>query len=163
MMIKENKTDIGQTIVANIDAAGHVTGRSVYVDDLPVLEGTLFAKIFDSQHAHGIIKSIDFSKAEKMEGVVKIFSAKDIPGQNEIGGIIADEPLMADEKVQFQGQPVLLIIAENEDLAEEAIKEIKIEFDPLPIVTDPREAFRQGQLLSKSRTFKKGDTKTAFE
>ncbi len=62
-MISENKIDTGQTNIANIDAAGHVTGRSVYVDDMPVLEGTLFAKIFDSPHAHGIIKSVYFSKA----------------------------------------------------------------------------------------------------
>ncbi len=80
-MIAENKIDTGQTTIANIDAAGHVTGRSVYVDDLPVMEGTLFAKIFDSPHAHGMINSIDFSKAEKMEGIARIYTAKDIPGQ----------------------------------------------------------------------------------
>lgn len=90
------------------------------------------------------------------------FSVKDIPGKNEIGGIIADEPLFADGKVQFQGQPVLLIVAETEDAAEEAFKKIKIEIDPLPIITDPREAFKQGQLLCKSRTFNKGNTKEAF-
>ncbi len=161
-MIIGNKIEVSKTTISNIDAAGHVTGRSIYVDDVPVMEGTLFAKIFDSPHAHGMIKTIDFSKAEKMEGIVKIYSAKDIPGQNEIGGIIADEPLLADGKVQFQGQPVLLIIAENEDLAEEAMKEITIEIDPLPIITDPKEAFRQGQLLCKSRTFNKGNIQAAF-
>lgn len=146
----------------NIDATGHVTGSSIYVDDVPVLEGTLFAKVFDSPYAHGIIKNLDFSKAEKMEGIVKIFSAKDIPGQNEIGGIIADEPLLAEHEVQFQGQPILLLVAENEDVAEEALKTIELEVELLPIITDPKEAFKQGQLLSPSRTFKKGDTTTAF-
>jgi len=158
----ETKTGIAGKDI-NIDAAGHVTGRSIYVDDIPVMEGTLFAKIFDSPHAHGIIKHIDYSKAETVEGVVSIFSATDIPGRNEIGGIIADEPLFANGKVQFQGQPVLLIVAETEDAAEEAFKEIKIEIDPLPIITDPREAFKQGQLLCRSRTFNKGDTKEAFQ
>ena len=146
----------------NIDAAGHVTGRSTYVDDIPVMEGVLFVKVFDSPHAHGKIKSLDYSLAEQMEGIVKIFSCKDVPGENQIGGIIPDEPLLADGEVHFQGQPVLLVVAESEDAAEEAIKLIKIEIDPLPVITDPREAFRQGKLLSSSRKFVKGDTVKAF-
>ena len=148
--------------VGNIDAANHVTGRSVYVDDIPVMEGMLVVKIFDSPIAHGKIKNIDFSDAEQMEGIVKIFSYKEIPGENQIGGIIADEPFLADHEVHFRGQPILLIVAENEDAAEEAIEKIKIEIDPLPIITDPREAFAQGKLLSPSRKFVMGDVKTAF-
>ncbi len=146
----------------NIDAAGHVTGRSTYVDDIPVMEGVLFVKVFDSPNAHGKIKSIDFFAAEQMEGIVKIFSCKDIPGENQIGGIMPDEPFLADTEVHYQGQPVLLVVAENEDAAEEAIKLIKIDIEPLPVITDPREAFRQGKLLSASRKFVMGDTATAF-
>lgn len=146
----------------NIDAANHVTGRSVYVDDIPVMEGLLFVKVFDSPVAHGKIKGIDFSAAERIPGIVKIFSCKDIPGENQIGGIIPDEPFLADHEVHYRGQPVLLIVAENEDAAEEAAREIKIETDPLPIITDPREAFRQGKLLSPSRKFVKGDAAEAF-
>lgn len=157
-----NTTNITTTSIPNIDAAGHVTGRSIYVDDIPVMEGTLFAKVADSKVAHGIIKRIDYSKAELLEGIVRIFSAKDIPGQNEIGGIIADEQLFADGKVHFQGQPILLIVAETEDAAEEAIKTIIIEIESLPVLTDPKEAFRQGQLLCKSRRFQKGNVITAF-
>ena len=146
----------------NIDAAGHVTGRSVYVDDIPVMEGVLFVKVFDSPHAHGKIKKLDFSAAEKMDGIVKIFSYKDIPGENQIGGIIPDESFLADGEVHFMGQPVLLVVAENEDAAEEAIKEIKIEIEPLPVITDPRAAFKQGKLLSPSRKFVKGNVEDAF-
>jgi len=146
----------------NIDAAGHVTGRSIYVDDIPVMEGILYVKVFDSPVAHGKITSIDFSEAEQMEGIVKIFSYKDVPGENQIGGIIADEPLLADHEVHFRGQPVLLIVAENEDAAEEAFEKIKIEIDPLPVITDPRVAFEEGKLLSPSRNFVMGDVKTAF-
>jgi xanthine dehydrogenase large subunit len=148
--------------LGNIDAAGHVTGRSIYVDDIPVMEGMLFVKVFDSPVAHGKITSIDFSEAEQMEGIVKIFSYKDVPGENQIGGIIADEPLLADHEVHFRGQPVLLIVAENEDVAEEAFEKIKIEIEPLPVITDPRVAFAQGKLLSPSRKFVMGDVKTAF-
>jgi xanthine dehydrogenase large subunit len=148
--------------VGNIDAANHVTGRSVYVDDIPVMAGMLFVKVFDSPSAHGKIKSIDFSAAGQMEGIVKIFSYKDIPGENQIGGIIPDEPFLADHEVHFRGQPILLIVAENEDAAEEAFEKIKIEIESLPIITNPREAFEQGKLLSPSRKFVLGDVKEAF-
>jgi xanthine dehydrogenase large subunit len=149
--------------VGNIDAFGHVTGKSIYTDDIPVMEGTVFLKVFDSPIAHGIIKSLDISEAEQLPGIVKIFSHKDVPGENQIGGIIPDEPLLADQQVHFQGQPILIIAADNEDAAEEAIKLIRLEIDPLLVITDPREAFEKGNLLSGSRKFKKGDVDLAFE
>ncbi len=158
IVTQENKTGH----LANVDAAGHVTGRSIYVDDVPLMEGTLFAKIFDSKIAHGKITHFDSSEAENVEGIVRIFSAKDIPGANEIGGIIHDEPLLADGVVTFQGQPILLIVAENEDAAEDAMKLIKVEYESLPVITDPKEAFQQGQLLCKSRVFSKGNADEAF-
>ena len=148
--------------IGNIDASSHVTGKSIYVDDIPVMEGMLFVKVFDSPIAHGKVNNIDFAEAEQMEGIVKIFSHKDIPGENQIGGIIQDEPFLADGEVHFRGQPVLLIVAENEDAAEEALEKIKIEIDPLPVITDPRIAFEAGNLLSPSRKFAMGDVKDAF-
>ncbi len=147
----------------NIDAANHVTGRSIYVDDIPVMEGLLYVKVFDSPIAHGKIRKIDVTEAEQLDGIVKIFSHKDIPGENQIGGIIPDEPFLADDIVDFRGQPILLIAAEHEDAAEEAIKKIRVEIDPLPVITDPREAFKQGKLLSASRKFVKGDVNEAFK
>jgi xanthine dehydrogenase large subunit len=149
-------------IPLNIDAAGHVTGRSIYVDDLPVMEGTLCAKIFDSAVAHGKIRKLDYSEALKMPGIIAIYSAADVPAANQIGGIIADEPLFAKDEVQFIGQPLLLVVAEDDDFAEDAFKKVVVQIDPLPVVTDPRIAFQNGQLLSGSRTFKKGDVLTAF-
>ena len=155
--IKKSETQFG-----NADAPGHVTGRSIYVDDIPGMEGMLFLKILDSTVAHGKIKKVDHAEAEMTEGVVKIFSYKDIPGENQIGGIIADEPLLADNEVHFCGQPILIIAAENEDAAEEALLKIRIDIDPLPVITDPRVAFAQNKLLSPSRKFKIGDTASAF-
>jgi xanthine dehydrogenase large subunit len=146
----------------NHDAKNHVTGRSQYVDDIPVMAGTLFLKIFDSTIAHGHIKSIDFQEAEMMEGVVKIFSYQDIPGENQIGGIIPDEPLLAEKEIHFWGQPILIVAAENEDAAEEALHKIKVEYEVLPAITDPREAFKKGELLSPSRKFQLGDVQKAF-
>jgi xanthine dehydrogenase large subunit len=147
----------------NMDAPGHVTGRSVYVDDLPVMERLVFARIVDSPSAHGIITRLDYKAALKMPGIIAIYSAADVPGKNQIGGIIADEPLFAEKEVMFIGQPVLLIIAENEDLAEDAAEKVIIEIDPLPVITDPRIAFEQNLLLSPSRRFKKGNVAEGFK
>ena len=77
----------------NIDSYTHVRGESVYLDDIPLVNGTLYAAAFDSPVAHGRIKSLDYSEAEAMPGVVRIFTAKDIPGENQIGGIIPDEDM----------------------------------------------------------------------
>ena len=147
----------------NIDAPNHVTGKSIYVDDIPVMAGMVHIKIFDATIAHGIIKSLDFTEAEQVEGIVKIFSYKDITGENQIGGIIPDEPLLAENEVHFWGQPILLIAAENEDAAEEAFHKIKIEFEPLPVITNPREAFAKGKLLSPTRQFVLGNSDKAFK
>ena len=88
----------------NIDSYTHVRGESVYLDDIPVVNGTLYASVFDSPVAHGKIISLDSSEAATMPGVVRIFTAVDIPGENQIGGIIADEELLAGTHVHFCGR-----------------------------------------------------------
>ena len=80
----------------NLDSRSHVRGESVYLDDIPLLRGTLFACVFDSPVAHGKLKSVNISQAENCAGVHKIILAKDIVGENQIGGIVPDEPLLAD-------------------------------------------------------------------
>jgi xanthine dehydrogenase large subunit len=146
----------------NIDSYTHVRGESVYVDDIPLQVGTLFAAVFDSPVAHGNIKSLDVSGAEKMPGVVRVFTAKDIPGENQIGGIVPDEELLAERQVHFCGMPVALVIAESEEIAYAAVKKIKIVVDPLEIITDPREAQAKGELIIPPRTFQLGDTEKAW-
>ena len=147
----------------NIDAPNHVTGRSIYLDDIPGMEGMSHLKIYDAPIAHGKIKRIDFSEALLVEGVVKIFSYKDVTGENQIGGIIPDEPLLAEDEIHFMGQPILIVVADTEDAAELALKKIKIELEELPVVTDPRVAFSNGSLLSASRKFVLGDSEAAFD
>ncbi len=147
----------------NIDSYSHVRGESLYLDDLPELNGTLYAAVADSPIAHGTIRSIDFSEAEKMPGVVHIFTAADIPGDNQIGGIVPDEELLAAETVHFCGMPVALVIATSDEAARAAAKKIKTEIDPLPIITDPRIAREKNELIIPPRTFRIGDTDTAWQ
>ncbi len=158
---KNTKSTLKKDI--NLDAPFHVSGRTKYVDDLPELEGTCFAKAYYSRCAHGEIKKINFSKAEKLNGVVKILSHKDVPGENQIGGIVRDEPLLADKEVHFYGQPILLIIAESETIAEKAMKLIEVDYKEKEIIVDPREAYKKGSVLSSSRTFKLGNPTSKFK
>lgn len=164
----KTKTIIGQSkyspsgVGGNIDSYTHVRGESVYLDDIPVVNGTLYAAVFDSPIAHGKIESLDYGEAGAMPGVVRIFTSKDIPGENQIGGIIPDEELLAGTHVHFCGMPIALVVADSEQAARAAVKKIKVEIEPLPIITEPREAKEKGELIIPPRTFQIGDTTNAW-
>jgi xanthine dehydrogenase large subunit len=132
------------------------------VDDLPELAGTLFAKAYYSKIAHGTIKKLDYSKALTLPGVHKVLTYKDIPGENQIGGIVADEPLLAEKEVHFIGQPILLILAENDVIAHKALELIEIDIRPKRIIVDPIEAQQAGELLVPPRSLSIGNTEAAF-
>lgn len=146
----------------NIDSINHVTGKSVYLDDIPQQEDTLFSLVVDSPIAHGRIKKLDFQAALKLQGVINVFTARDIPGNNQLGIIIPDEPLFAEEELHYIGQPIALIIAETGLIARKAKKLIIIEFEELPIIIDEREAFVKQQFIIPPSTFKIGNTSKTF-
>jgi xanthine dehydrogenase large subunit len=141
----------------NYDSEKHVKGESQFVDDLLTPSGLLHIIVFASTVAHGKIVNIDYTEALKSEGVAGIITAKDIPGENQIGGIIQDEPLLAEEFVHFIGQPVALVVADTLLHAKEASSKIKIEFEKLQVITDPREAYKKGELIMSPRVFACGD------
>lgn len=149
--------------IKNIDSYTHVRGESIYVDDVNVRQGTFFGVVFDSPKAHGKIKFINYSEAEKLEGVERIFTYKDIPGENQIGGIFPDEPLFAENEVHFCGQPIALIVAESEFIARQARRLIKIEIEELPVITTCKEAKEKGSFINAPRSFNLGNTEKAFQ
>ncbi len=148
--------------MTNIDAFGHVRGESLFIDDIVIKQNSLFALVFDSPKAHGIIKHLEISKAEKIEDVIKIFTYKDIPGENQIGGLLPDEPLLAENEVHFAGQPIALIIATSEKSAKKARSIIEIEIDELPIITGAKEAAAKDQFINAPRTVSLGNADKAF-
>src|SRR5688572_7227094 len=147
----------------NIDSNSHVRGESVYLDDIPLIQGTLYACVFDSPIAHGKLHSINVRDAETSDGVIRVITAKDLIGENQIGGIIPDEPLLADAEVHFQGMPIAIVVAISEDFARKAAKKITVDIDPLEPVTDPRVAAANGDLIVPPKKFKLGDTENAFK
>ncbi len=147
----------------SIDQALHVKGESIFIDDIPVSRDTLFATVFSSPHAHCKIINIKTEKAKKIEGVVAIFTSKDIPGENQIGAIIKDEPLLAENIAHYIGQPVALIISKTKEAGKKAKELIDMEINPLEIIIDPRVAYDKGDLIVPPRTFSMGDIDSGWD
>lgn len=139
------------------DSIQHVKGESRFIDDLIPPEGLLFGAIFCSTIAHGKILELDYKEALKVSGVKAVITAKDIPGLNQIGGIILDEELLASTHVHFVGQPIALIIAEDQLKAREASRLLKCKFKKLQAEFEPREAFNKNLLIVPPQIFTLGD------
>ena len=125
------------------DGVAHVTGRTVYVDDVRV-PGTLVAKALRSPHPHAGITRLDTTRAERLPGVRAVVTRADVPlnvyGHLEALGIPADEPLLAEDDVRYRGQPIAAVAAEDEETAREAIAAIEIEYEERPAFFDIRKA-----------------------
>lgn len=104
----------------NTDSYSHLRGESLYIDDLNTQQGCLFGLVFDAPLAHAKILELDYAKAETIDGVVKIFTYQDIPGQNQIGGIIQDEPLLVENDIHYWGQPIAFIVAKSDAIAKKS-------------------------------------------
>ena len=148
--------------LSNIDSIRHVRGESLFIDDVTLPEGVLYGYVYYSPIAHGKIQKLDFSSALKSEGVRGIFSAKDIPGENQIGGIVPDENLFAEGTVHFVGHPIALVVADSLIHARDAVKKIKGEFKKLPATFDPRQAAKKNELIIPPRTFEIGNVDQAW-
>ena len=147
----------------NIDAVFHVRGESEYVDDLPQPAEMLFAAIYCSPIAHGKIVQCDLKNANDIPEVTAVLSAKDIPGENQIGPIIQDELLLADGEVHYAGQPIAIVIASTPQAARKGVKAITAEFDESPIITDPKEAYQMGEIIGTPRTLVIGDVDASWK
>jgi xanthine dehydrogenase large subunit len=122
--------------LAHDSAERHVTGSAAYLDDLREPEGTLHVAPGGSPVARGRMKSLDLSAVRSAPGVVAVITAADIPGHNNIGAIVADEPLFATKAVAFHGQPLFAVVADSYLAARRAVKLAKIEIEAdNPIVT----------------------------
>ncbi|MBD3224203.1 MAG: molybdopterin-dependent oxidoreductase [Caldithrix sp.] len=140
----------------------HVSGTARFIDDIPVRRDTLYAAVLTSQKAHARITALDTAAAGRQPGIVRIFTAGDIPGDKTIGNIFQDEPLLASDEVVYRGEPLTLIVAETMRAARMARKFINVQYDELPAVFDARQAYDQGRLIAPPRTFVLGDVDKAW-
>jgi len=135
---------IGES-VRRVDALDKVLGRAKFPADLYV-EGMLHAKVLWSERPHARIVRVDTSRAESYPGVVAVLTARDVP-INEFGISEMDQRVLAEEKVRSVGDPVALVIAETEASAAAARELISVDYEDLPVISDPREAMEPGSPL----------------
>ncbi|HLX01098.1 MAG TPA: xanthine dehydrogenase molybdopterin binding subunit [Trinickia sp.] len=125
-------------------AALHVSGEAVYTDDIPELVGTLHVALGLSRHAHARIAALDLSAVRNAPGVVAVLSAADIPGENNCGPVLHDDPILADATVLYLGQPVFVVVAQTHELARRAASLAKsdevVRYEPLEPVLSVTDA-----------------------
>lgn len=146
----------------NTDLALHVRGTSQFVDDIPTPGGCLHAALFNSPVAHGRLRSLDTGAAARAPGVVAVFTHRDVPGLNQVGHVLRDQPLLAVDEVHYIGQPIALVVADSRPAALRAARLVTADIEPLEAVFDPREAAARGLVHGQRRTLACGDTESAW-
>jgi len=128
------------------DAYAKVTGKAKFTDDLK-FPGVLHAAPVYSDFVHARIKAIDTEIAEAVRGVIRVLTAKDVPGVNHFGQIIRDFRIFADDKIRYHGDVVAIVVAETREIAMRAAQLVRVDAAPLPAVLDPEEALKPGAVL----------------
>ena len=144
-------------------AVKHVSGESIYIDDILVNSQLLVGRVVYSKHAHAKISRLELDAAKELKGVYAVLCYKDIPGVNQMGPVIHDEVCLAVDKVECVGQAIVLIAAESEAIAIEAEKLVVIDYEVLEPVLDIRTAIERNLLLGPVRTMQRGDSEAALK
>ena len=150
-------TELGRELVHE-SALLHVTGQATYTDDIPELRGTLYAALVLSPVAHGelIGEGIDRAALLAQSDVVAVFTASDIPGENNCGPIVHDDPFLATGKVEFIGQAVALVVARSMLRAREVAKGAKVAVKELPAILTIDAALAQQSFVMPSKGITRG-------
>jgi xanthine dehydrogenase large subunit len=143
-------------------AALHVAGEAHYVDDIPEPRDCLHAAVGKSAIAHGRIVSIDLGPVRDAPGVVAVFTASDIPGTNDVGPVIHDEPILADRLVQYVGQPMFAVAATSVNAARRAAKLARVEYEPLPPILTIDDALEARSFVLPTERLSRGDAAAAI-
>jgi CO/xanthine dehydrogenase Mo-binding subunit len=126
-----------------LDAWEKVTGKVLYAGDM-TMPGMLHAKILWSAHAHARIRSIDTSAAKAMRGVHAVLTCEDVPGSNRYGVAVLDQRVLAQDKVRSFADAVAIVAADSEEIAQEAIARVAVDYEPLPGVFTIEDALAPG-------------------
>lgn len=146
----------------------HVAGEATYIDDIVELAGTLHCALGLSPAAHGRLTALSLDAIRAMPGVVSVITAQDIPGPNDCGSIVHDDPILCDGEIRYMGQPVFAVIATTRDAARRAAAKAKeaLTIEALPPVLTPQQAHALGQYvlppMHLERTTQEGGAKAAI-
>jgi len=143
-------------------AQKHVTGGAVYIDDMPELPGTLHGALLLSPKAHARIRAIDTAAARAMPGVAAVVTAADVPGANDIGPILRNEPMLAAGSVEYIGDPVAAVAADTLDQARAAARRIAVDYEELPAILSIEEALERRLFVCAPQIMRRGDPEAAL-
>ena len=151
-----------------VDALGKVTGRAKFAADYNAGH-QLYGKVLRSAYPHARILGIDTAKAKQLDGVEAVLTAQDIPGEKVIGIVVKNQAILAVDKVRYLGDGLALVAARTREIAEAAVKLIKVDYEPLPVVSDPEAALAPDapRIHGEDNTFvhhkvRKGDVAKGF-
>ncbi len=140
----------------------HASGEARYVDDLPPPHGLLVGQVVTSPHAHAKLKRLDVTRARAVAGVRGVFTAQDIPGENNVGPVVHDEPLFVKDEALFLGQSVALVVAETYDACRAGVAAVFSEWEVLPAITTLEAGLAARSFLSEPHVMQRGDVETAL-
>ncbi|HYE45273.1 MAG TPA: xanthine dehydrogenase molybdopterin binding subunit [Caulobacter sp.] len=140
----------------------HVAGRATYIDDIPEPAGLVHLFIAQSPLAHARIVSMDLSAVRAAPGVVDVVHAGDIPGKNDVSPVALDDPLFAEDRVQFVGQSLFAVAAETVEQARAAAALARIVFEDLPAILTQDQARAAGSVIEDAQVMRLGDAAGAI-
>ncbi|HIV71566.1 MAG TPA: xanthine dehydrogenase molybdopterin binding subunit [Candidatus Aquabacterium excrementipullorum] len=142
----------------------HVTGSAPYTDDILELAGTLHCALGLSPVAHGQLLGIDLDTVKAMPGVVAVITAADIPGRNDCGAIMHDDPILADGELMYLGQPVFAVLSADREAARRAAARASkvIKFKELPALLTPEQGHAAQDYVVPPMHMVRGDAATAL-
>lgn len=140
--------DVVGQVVPRPEARKKVTGEAIYTDDI-TFPDQLYGATLRAGVPHGRVTKLDISQARRLPGVQAVLTAEDIPGRINHGLIIQDWPALVGvgEKVRYVGDAIAIVAADTQDIAKQALDLIEVEIDPLPVVTNPVHARKEGAPL----------------
>lgn len=158
---------VGQSC-RRVDGAAKVLGQAKFAADIK-LSGMLHARVLRSTVPHAVLRGVDPSAALALPGIVAVYTAKDIPGENRVGIVVKDEPVLVADRIRRVGDALVLVVGESEEVAARALPLIKVDYQELPAVFSPLEAMADGapKIHGKSNVqsvtrIKKGDVEAAL-
>lgn len=140
----------------------HVKGQAIYIDDQLEMSNQLHAAVGISQIAHGRIKKLDLTAVYKAEGVIAVVTAKDVPGQLDIGPVFHGDKLLAKDIVEYYGQPLFAVAACSHQQAWQAVKLAQIEYEPIPPILEVWHALEQKSFIRPSHVMQRGNATLAI-
>lgn len=148
--------------VPHESAALHVCGSATYTDDIPEVRGTVYGALGLSTRAHARIRAMDLARVRAAPGVVAVLTAGDIPGENNCGAVLADDPVLAAGEVQYVGQPIFLVLAESTVAARRAAREALVDYEDLPAILTLDEALARQSWVLPAMKLQRGDSARAL-